>query len=153
MKTGTAVLQGQVTRKSLKVMSFKEALAYKNEGVVAKYQKEFNLSREDAQTLFDDVKRFLWLYASTGKAISPSQKLDEGWHTFIIFTQSYQEFCLKYLGRFIHHVPNVAPGLSAVGFAKKAFGKLSANWGTADCEAADCAPVPSCSPAEDPTRA
>ena len=35
----------------------------------------------------------------------PSRAVDAAWHDFILFTQSYDTFCRKVLGRFLHHVP------------------------------------------------
>lgn len=37
----------------------------------------------------------------------PSQVVDDAWHEFILFTRSYQLFCLKTFGRFLHHTPAV----------------------------------------------
>ncbi|MDD2722450.1 MAG: hypothetical protein PHH59_00310 [Methylovulum sp.] len=35
----------------------------------------------------------------------PSQIVDDAWHEFILFTRSYQQFCQKAFGRFLHHTP------------------------------------------------
>lgn len=35
----------------------------------------------------------------------PSKEVDELWHMFILFTADYREFCNKYLGQFLDHVP------------------------------------------------
>lgn len=35
----------------------------------------------------------------------PSQIVDDAWHEFILFTHSYQQFCQKAFGRFLHHTP------------------------------------------------
>jgi hypothetical protein len=35
----------------------------------------------------------------------PSQLVDDVWHEFILFTRSYQLFCQKALGHFLHHTP------------------------------------------------
>ena len=34
------------------------------------------------------------------------KEIDDMWHTFILLTQSYADFCQKYFGYFIHHTPN-----------------------------------------------
>ncbi|MFH9118608.1 glycine-rich domain-containing protein [Streptomyces globisporus] len=41
--------------------------------------------------------------ALPGAQLSPSKAVDAGWHTFILHTVSYAEFCVA--SRFIHHVP------------------------------------------------
>lgn len=35
----------------------------------------------------------------------PSQVVDDAWHEFILFTRTYQRFCQKAYGRFLHHTP------------------------------------------------
>ncbi|MGW6583460.1 glycine-rich domain-containing protein [Streptomyces globisporus] len=43
--------------------------------------------------------------ALPGAELSPSKAVDVGWHTFILHTVDYAEFCERVAGRFIHHVP------------------------------------------------
>ncbi|SCG01273.1 hypothetical protein GA0115255_116148, partial [Streptomyces sp. Ncost-T6T-2b] len=43
--------------------------------------------------------------ALPGTELSPSKAVDVGWHTFILHTVDYAEFCERVAGRFIHHVP------------------------------------------------
>lgn len=31
--------------------------------------------------------------------------IDEGWHSFLLYTEDYASFCNEYLGEFVHHVP------------------------------------------------
>jgi len=42
--------------------------------------------------------------------IGPSDLVDLGWHTFILHTREYADFCARIGGRFIHHVPDDQPG-------------------------------------------
>ncbi|BFU44969.1 hypothetical protein KRMM14A1004_32060 [Krasilnikovia sp. MM14-A1004] len=42
----------------------------------------------------------------SGPPIGPSDLVDIGWHTFILYTREYAEFCERVAGRFIHHVPD-----------------------------------------------
>lgn len=35
-------------------------------------------------------------------------KLDDMWHTFLLFTLDYTKFCDRYFGRYLHHVPKTA---------------------------------------------
>ena len=32
-------------------------------------------------------------------------QLDEMWHTFLLFTRDYADFCERYFGFFLHHIP------------------------------------------------
>lgn len=47
--------------------------------------------------------------ACPGKPLSPSKAVDIGWHTFILYTREYAEFCDRLAGRFIHHCPDDDP--------------------------------------------
>jgi hypothetical protein len=40
-----------------------------------------------------------------GAGLSPSPMVDIGWHTFVLYTREYADFCRRVAGRFIHHVP------------------------------------------------
>ncbi|KAF4410305.1 hypothetical protein GCU69_04520 [Streptomyces lycii] len=46
----------------------------------------------------------------SGRPLSPSPVVDIGWHTFLLHTRQYAEFCDKVAGRFIHHEPYEATG-------------------------------------------
>lgn len=50
-----------------------------------------------------------------GRPLSPSWLVDVGWHTFLLYTRDYAEFCQRMAGRFIHHVPTDEPGGTTVG--------------------------------------
>lgn len=88
-----------------KVIALNKVMAYKNPALVARLQEKLNLSKEDAETLFADTKRFLYLCATNKHHLIPPTMVDEGWHNFILFTKDYQKFCHRFLGRFIHHAP------------------------------------------------
>ena len=38
----------------------------------------------------------------------PSRVVDDAWHEFILFTKSYNSFCKRGFGRFLHHTPTEA---------------------------------------------
>jgi hypothetical protein len=43
---------------------------------------------------------------SEGIAVAtPSRVVDAAWHEFILMTRSYEQFCIKAFGRFLHHMP------------------------------------------------
>lgn len=120
--------------------SLESVLAYKHPGVVERLKKDLKISKEAAEKLFEDTLRFLYLCGAhrAGGPYSPPPLIDEGWHTFILFTREYREFCLVHFGRFIDHVPTTdamrkarkklpRPSKTIV-MAKKIFGKLSKNW-------------------------
>lgn len=81
-----------------------DVMEYENRDVVARIQHDLGVSCEKAESIFEDVKRFLFLSAQNQtKDMIPSPTIDEGWHAFILFTQDYREFCEKYFGTFIDH--------------------------------------------------
>ncbi len=87
------------------VPPLEHVLSYKNEAVVLKFMDKLSISRKDAETLFQDVLKFLWLAAKFGR-IGPTEKIDEGWHIFILFTMDYKKFCYRFFKRFLHHRPH-----------------------------------------------
>lgn len=98
--------------------SLSEALSYAAPEIVKRFQHDHSASEEESQALFLDCKRWLWACAKNLQdaeqgmlvpkrlLITPELKrLDEMWHCFLLFTREYHEFCERYLGRFIHHIP------------------------------------------------
>ncbi|GAB6898183.1 glycine-rich domain-containing protein [Kineosporia succinea] len=61
------------------------------------------------ERIMDQALGFLGTCAVTDRAIGPSDLVDIGWHTFILYTREYQAFCDQVAGRFIHHVPDDLP--------------------------------------------
>src|SRR5262249_53715287 len=89
-----------------------EVLAYRHPGVVRRYAREQHASREEAEEVFQETLRWLYLCGSGLRedfacAMTPEiAKLDEMWHTFLMLTRDYADFCERYFGFFLHHVPN-----------------------------------------------
>lgn len=52
-----------------------------------------------------EYKKFMYLAATAGTMVSPSEIVDVVWHQHLLFTQSYEDFC-KVLGKKIAHVPS-----------------------------------------------
>lgn len=74
--------------------------------VIERYQYDYGLSKEIAESHAKEIKRFLALCA-----IEPKERLgmrgaiDDFWHTFIFFTKPYSDFCQKVAGTYLHHIP------------------------------------------------
>jgi len=91
-----------------------EVLAYRNPGVVRRFLKEHDATPEEAAEIFREMLKWLYL-CSRSTAEGPQglvcvmyaeiEKIDWMWHTFLLFTQDYAEFCERYFGFFLHHVP------------------------------------------------
>lgn len=68
--------------------------------------------REAAESILDQTVAFLRLISnSVGEPYSPSEKVDIGWHAFLMYTREYADFCQHIAGRMIHHAPSDVPGV------------------------------------------
>ena len=101
-----------------KLSPLEEALSYQNEELVFRFSEDHHVSIEDSQELFLETKRWLWLCAKrkvdfeAGRAeflhvplLSEFNAIDLMWHTFLLFTRDYAEYCERYFGFFVHHYP------------------------------------------------
>jgi hypothetical protein len=97
-------------------VSLADVLAYRNPGVVARYAKDHQASMAEAEEVFGETLKWLYLcYRSCtdrpralGLTMTPElEKIDWMWHAFILFTRDYAAFCHGYFGFFLHHVPEV----------------------------------------------
>jgi len=100
-------------------------------------------SREEAFALLQEVKKYM-VIAETHPGWSVplvSTRIDEAWHQFVLFTAQYSEFCARYAGHLVHHVPagpdgdppadGARPVLTFSQFRdayERLFGELSSAW-------------------------
>jgi hypothetical protein len=113
-------------------------LAYSNPDLLERIMEKEGIDEATAQVLYRDMLQFLYIAGTSGGEVyAPTSKVDVAWHHFILFTHDYEEFCYKYFGTFIHHVPNTKRRMHLVGTgllpktiqkARSLFGQLSANW-------------------------
>jgi len=135
-----------------------EVLDFEFPDLVTRISKEMELANEEAQALFKDMLRFLYMSGTHPdlRPFYPPPAIDEAWHTFLLFTREYEKFCHKHFGSFIHHSPLTEAMRQAraegrtkpdctLDLAKSLFGNLSGNWAkdTQDCEQS-CAPSRDC---------
>ena len=100
--------------------SLETILQYRHHEAEWRLEQLARVSAPDAALLCRESRR--WLYACARleslRESCPSPQIpdslsivpelvpiDLAWHCFLLFTQDYQDFCQKYLGRFIHHQP------------------------------------------------
>lgn len=81
------------------------------ETFVINYSKESGCNNEIAQVHFEELAKFLQLCSETEGQCSPSANLDKIWHSFILCTQDYSNFCKQRFGKFIHHQPTAGLGV------------------------------------------
>lgn len=86
---------------------------YQNQDVIARFLQRYRVSEDEANLLFQEVKKLLWLFGVLREKkirdvlyIDISMiMLDEMWHNFAIFTHDYEAFCKKYCNGLIYHAP------------------------------------------------
>lgn len=100
-----------------------DVLAYRNDRVIDSFMTKFAVTRDEAEAIFTEVRRWLWYVASTTPTEDNPEAhgideeifiIDEMWHTFILVTRDYATFCADMFGRFLHHDPGSA-GAEAYG--------------------------------------
>lgn len=106
------------------IPNLNELLKYEHPAVVARFKKAHPASAENAEIIFKDLLRFFWASKTHHKdlAMTPSDKLDFVfimddemkeidfmWHVFLLYTQDYMDFCNKYFGAYLHHLPDLVP--------------------------------------------
>lgn len=69
---------------------------------------EYKMPVEMAARVVDQALAMVYVMGVTqsGDTMAPSEVVDPGWHTLILHTQWYAEFCEKHFGYLLHHKPN-----------------------------------------------
>lgn len=104
-------------------MTLYKILKYKNKDLLARYQKDYPNNHLKPKEALIELLKYFWLIRKHQKAVmlhpkktslqfsagihSEMKEIDDMWHTFLLFTQDYTDFCQKYFSGFIHHVPNM----------------------------------------------
>ncbi len=119
------------------------ALAYHNEQVLGRYARKMNLSQAQAYEHWIELMRFLAICAATPRPCTPSNKLDQLWHEFILFTKDYAVFCQEILGVYVHHIPSNCPEVEryreTLTIMEQAYGPINEQlWPRDIHHAADC---------------
>lgn len=105
-------------RVGTKPLPLEQVLSYRNDELVHRFAEDFHVTLDVAEDLFLETKRWLWLCGhrrvefAQGRAefvhvplLSEAGPIDAMWHTFLLFTKDYAEFCDRHFGFFIHHYP------------------------------------------------
>ena len=98
--------------------SLETVLTYQNEDVVDRFVETYKVSPDEAEEIFIEMKRWLWLCAKRKSEVQTDNSgmlqvplfnealaVDLMWHTFLLYTEEYAHFCDHYFGFFIHHKP------------------------------------------------
>lgn len=102
------------------IVPFHQLLKYQNSSVLNRYKKDYPNNILSPEEAFTELLKFLWLCNKHkhDQRVSPEEKLnfqcvihyemseiDDMWHTFLLFTKDYMEFCNQYFKKYIHHAP------------------------------------------------
>jgi len=75
--------------------------------ILARYCKDYDVPMSLALEQEIELKRYLILCAQDPAASYGMRGcVDDLWHTFLLFTKDYMDFCYELKSHFIHHVPN-----------------------------------------------
>ena len=104
-----------------------DVVAYENRPVVKRFQKDFPNKADRAEAIFKDLMRFFWASKKhdqdqTSNPDDPSfdfifimdeemREIDQMWHVFLLYTNDYMDFCQKYFGVYLHHLPDIVETL------------------------------------------
>ena len=78
--------------------------------IVERHKKEIKADEAEARTHEQELKRFLALniiYPRERFGMA-SERLDNLWHNFVLYTHDYIKFCNQHAGRYLHHEPTSA---------------------------------------------
>lgn len=98
-----------------------EILKYTNDDILKRYEIDYSCNQLSAKDALRELIKFLWLTQKHEADLSASphdeqlrfmsgipEEIDDMWHTFILFTKEYLDFCTESFGKFIHHAPTAA---------------------------------------------
>jgi len=115
----------ETIKKEVPITSLQEILTYKHLGVIQRYKRDSPTHALRAETLFEDLMAFFWTSKKheVERIQNPNDpnldftfimdeemiEIDKMWHVFLLYTQDYMDFCDKYFGQYLHHLPDVVP--------------------------------------------
>lgn len=89
-------------------------LAYEAPFLIEKLLKNRTISTAaEGDALFREFKRYVIMHCADSSKLwqMHSIRVDAVWHEFVLFTQEYWKFCMRFLGEYLPHSPSNAPGL------------------------------------------
>lgn len=93
------------------INSKKSVLDDLNMIVIERYCRDYKHSIDYGIEVYKAFLKFMYLmdmlYQKKVKVhmLKEILEVDRMWHTFLLFTADYAEFCHQYFGRFLHHCP------------------------------------------------
>lgn len=94
-----------IRRRTDRRVSLPFVMEYQFDPVIYRMVDKHGWDEADTRDCFEDLKKFLYMAVLADKSVAPTEKVDELWHAFLLFTMDYEEFCEIRLGVFVHHRP------------------------------------------------
>lgn len=88
-----------------RTVNLNRVMAFQFDPLVYRMVDKYHWTEAKSRECFEDLKRFLYMAVIADMPVAPTEKLDEMWHNFILYTLDYAEFCTTHLGLFVHHRP------------------------------------------------
>jgi hypothetical protein len=117
--------------------------------LIKRFCQDYQVSETEARERFEEMKKFLFFCANNQDvSYSPSKKIDEMWHQFILHSRTYFDFCKK-VGTFLHHEPSEKPEVESyertLRDMKVFYGSLNTvYWSEGETSAGHCGHCSSC---------
>jgi hypothetical protein len=113
-----------------------DILSYQHPAVVRRFAKDYPSKASQSEQIFSDLMRFFWASKKhdTERRQNPKdpsldfvfimdeemREIDQMWHVFLLYTQDYMDFCERYFREYLHHLPDIVPGLMQTTFNSEA---------------------------------
>ncbi len=132
------------------VMQVYESVKTHDMRILKKYAVEKDIyTAEEIDAVEDEYKKYIAMCIAHPRLNFPiSKKVDDLWHTHLLFTQDYHKMCQEQAGHFIHHRPKILDdeaGLKTafsdtLEYYTRAFGTPDKTyWDEVVCKSANCA--------------
>jgi hypothetical protein len=140
------LLEPQIDANCMRANDFAEALLCDQPELGKKIRRALMCTADDAKRALVEAIKFMCLASESDVGrLTPAHRVDLAWHELILFTRSYQEFCEKHFGKFVHHQPEGVNQDNQLQFAKtlqlykQAFGPPPQDfWGSCDKTTSAC---------------
>ena len=87
---------------------------------VSRLARENGWSTACAEAVFEEYRRFLYLAATNGQPVTPSEDVDQAWHLHLTYSRHYWDvLCAQILGRALHHEPTAGGRGEAARYASQ----------------------------------
>lgn len=104
-----ALIGGQLWLYQLKKRRYQFIATYEfPPRLITTLQKTYpTLSEQQLDLVIQGLRQYFQMCLTSRRRMvsMPSQVVDVAWHELILFTKTYQLFCKRAFGRFLHHIP------------------------------------------------